>query len=271
MSSSWQRIAAIVGKDVEEIGRQPGLLLPAVAMVLGLSFPAFLLLVITPRLTGESLAESDFAAAAAAAATVAPELSSLTPSGQAQSFVLQQFLLFSLTVPVMGSLSLAAQSVIGEKQSKALEPLLATPITTAELLVGKVATPFALSMILMLASFMLYLAGMALWGEPGVWRTLFWWRTLLLYGLLGPLVSWTALMLAVIVSSRVNDPRTAQQLGGFIVLPITALFVGQLAGQFLLSEPALLATALVLAITNMALTWGGVRLFQRETILMRWK
>ena len=55
---------------------------------------------------------------------------------------------------------------------------------------------------------------MALWGEPRVWQTMFWPRTLLLYGVLGPLVSWTALMLAAIVSSRVNDARTAQQLGG---------------------------------------------------------
>jgi ABC-2 type transport system permease protein len=269
--SRWRRIRALVRKDVDEVGRQPALVLPAVAMVLGLSLPAFLLLVITPRLTGESLADSEFAEAAAAAVAVMPELMSLDPAGQAQAFVLQHFLMFSLIVPVLGSLSLAAQAVIGEKQARALEPLLATPLTTTELLVAKATTPFALSMLLMLATFCLYMAGMALWGERGVWRTLLWPRTLLLYGLLGQLVSWTALLLAAIVSSRVNDARTAQQLGGFVILPITALFVGQLAGQFLLGVPALLVMALALVIANVALTWAGVRVFQRETILMRWK
>ena len=271
MSSRWRRISAIVRKDLDDVGRQPGLLLPAVAMVLGLTLPAFLVLVITPRLTGESLADSEFAEAAAAAITVIPGLAPLAAAGQAQALVLQHFLMFSLIVPVLGSLSLAAQAVIGEKQSRALEPLLATPLTTTELLVAKVATPFGLSMLLTLASFCLYLAGMGVWGEPGVWRTMFWPRTVLLYGLLGPLVSWTALMLAAIVSSRVNDARTAQQLGAFIILPITALFVGQLAGQFLLGVPALLLTALALVLANLALTWVGVRVFQRETILIRWK
>jgi ABC-2 type transport system permease protein len=271
MHSRWRRIAALVRKDADEIGRQPGLILPAVAMVLGLSLPAFLLLVITPRLTGESLADSEFAEAAAAAVTMLPGLKDLDPAGQAQAFVLQQFLMFSLIVPVLGSLSLAAQAVIGEKQSRALEPLLATPLTTTELLVAKAVTPFGLSMLLTLATFCLYLAGIAWWGEPRVWRTMFWPRTLLLYGVLGPLVSWTALMLAAIVSSRVNDARTAQQLGGFIILPITGLFVGQLVGQFLLGVPALLLTALAIVLANLALTWLGVRVFQRETILMRWK
>jgi ABC-2 type transport system permease protein len=89
--------------------------------------------------------------------------------------------------------------------------------------------------------------------------------------LLGPLVSLTALLTAAIVSSRVNDARTAQQLGGFLALPISALFVAQLAGQFLLGVGALLATALVLVAVNAALLWVGVRVFQRETILMRWR
>ena len=79
-------------------------------MVLGLGVPAFLLLVITPRLTGESLADSEFAEAAAAAATMLPGLDALDPAGQAQAFVLQHFLMFSLIVPVLGSLSLAAQA-----------------------------------------------------------------------------------------------------------------------------------------------------------------
>jgi len=271
MHDRWRRIAALVRKDVDEIGSQPGLILPAVAMVLGLSLPAFLLLVITPRLTGESLADSEFAEFAAAAVTTIPGLITLDPAGQAQALVLQHFLMFSLIVPVLGSLSLAAQAVIGEKQARALEPLLATPLTTTELLVAKAMAPFGLSMLLMLASFGVYLGGMALWGERGVWQTLFWPRTLLLYGLLGPLVSWTALMLAAIVSSRVNDARTAQQLGGFIILPITGLFVGQLVGQFLLGMPALLMAALAIVLANLALTWVGVRVFQRETILMRWK
>ena len=51
----------------------------------------------------------------------------------------------------------------------------------------------------------------------------------------------------------------------------TALFVAQLAGQFLVSITALGLAAIGLALVDLGLIWLGVRIFQRETILMRWK
>ena len=271
MPSRWVRIRALARKDADEVRQQPGLIIPAIGMVVGLSLPALFLLVVAPRLLDEPLADSDFAGAAAALMAEVPALDRLTLEGQAQAFVLQQFLMFSLLVPVMGSLSLASQAIVGEKQAKSLEPLLTTPIAVPELLVAKVLTPFVLAMLLLAATHLLYVAAMLAWGEPGVWRTLFWPRTLVLFLLLGPLVSMTALLTAAIVSSRVNDARTAQQIGGFLALPLTALFVAQLAGQFLLGVSALLMTAGMLVVINLVLLWVGVRVFQRETILVRWR
>jgi ABC-2 type transport system permease protein len=264
------RVGAVARKDAGEIMRQPGILLPAVALIIALAAPAFIVTIAVPVVSGEDLADTDFARLAERAGQLGPDAGA-TPAALAQTFLLQQFLIFGLMVPVLGALSLAAQGIIGEKQSRALEPLLATPITTAELLIAKIATPFLLSLAMLAATFLIYLAGMAALGEPAVWRSLFWPRTLVLYGVLGPLVALTGLGMAVIISSRVNDPRTAQQLGGFIVLPITALFVVQLTGQFLLGSGALLMLAAALAIVNVVLLALGVRVFDRETILMRWK
>lgn len=271
MGDRWRRMRAIARKDAEEVRSQPALLLPAAAMVLGLAIPALVVLLAIPRLTGESLAEAGFTDAGDAAAAMGFEAGRLTDEGLAQAFLLQQFLVFSLLVPIMGSLSLASQGIIGEKQARALEPLLATPIRTGELLAGKVMTPFALSMALLAATFLLYLVAMRVWGQPGVWLTLLGPRTLLPFLVLGPLVSLMGLLAAAIISSRVNDARTAQQWGGLLVLPLTALFVVQLTGQFLLGMGALLVTALVLAGACAVLLAVGVRVFQRETILMRWK
>lgn len=272
MRDSWRRIFALARKDAEEVRHQPGLIWPSAALVAGMILPGLAVMVAMPALTGESLADTEFAEAAAAAATArTPELAALSPAAQAQAFLLQQFLLFGLLVPILGALSLAAQAVIGEKQARALEPLLTTPLTTMELLTAKVLTPFVLSIALLTLTFGLYLVGLAGWGEPGVWRTLLWPRTLLLYVVIGPLVSWTALMGAAIISSRVNDPRTAQQLGGFVVLPVTAMFVAQFVGQFLVDTTALTIVAGALLLTNVALTWLGARVFRRDTILTRWK
>jgi len=55
------------------------------------------------------------------------------------------------------------------------------------------------------------------------------------------------------------------------VLPITAVFVAQLAGQFVLGPRILLLSALGLAVLDVILLWIGVRVFDRERILMKWK
>ena len=55
-----------------------------------------------------------------------------------QLFLFQQFLMLFLLTPITGAMALAAHAIVGEKQARTLEPLLATPITTFELLAAKV-------------------------------------------------------------------------------------------------------------------------------------
>ena len=264
-----RRVAAVARKDLEELLRTPGAILPAVAMVFGALVPAFLVALVIPAMTGERLSESrDFAEASA---RFLPALMHLDADARIQAFLMQQFLLLILMVPVVGAMALGAHAVIGEKQTRALEPLLATPLTTLELLAAKTLTPFAVSMTLMWTSFGVYLAGFALFGLPGVWRTLLGPQPLLLIGVVGPLLSLVALQLAVIMSSRVSDPRSAQQLGALVILPLTAVLVAQLMGQFILGPATLLVSALTLVIVNAGLAWVGTRVFEREMILIRWR
>ena len=67
-----------------------------------------------------------------------PEWASFTPRELAGAFAVQQFLVFFLLMPAYIPLSIATFSIIGEKQARTLEPVLATPIRTVELLAGKV-------------------------------------------------------------------------------------------------------------------------------------
>jgi ABC-2 type transport system permease protein len=96
-------------------------------------------------------------------------------------------------------------------------------------------------------------------------------RTWGLFFLVGPLITVTALLLAVIISSRVNDPRSAQQLGALVVMPVTVVFIGQLIGQFLVGLRVMMVTGAMLLVVNCVLAAVGVLLFDRERILMRWK
>jgi ABC-2 type transport system permease protein len=80
-----------------------------------------------------------------------------------------------------------------------------------------------------------------------------------------------AVGVGVIVSSRVNDTRTAQQVGGFLVVPLMLIFIPMFLGTLVLTGTIFLIGAFLFAILDVAVLIAAVALFQRETILTRWK
>jgi ABC-2 type transport system permease protein len=174
-------------------------------------------------------------------------------------------------IPVTSSMSLAAHSVVGEKQARSLEPLLVTPITTFELLGAKVLGAFIPSILLTAGFFLVYIVTAALLARPGVAWALLGPRMVGIVFILGPLAALAALQMAVCVSSRVNDARTAQQIGVFVILPIAGLLVGQLAGAIELTVTLIAWITLGLLVVNAGLMRVGIALFDRETILTRWR
>jgi ABC-2 type transport system permease protein len=88
---------------------------------------------------------------------------------------------------------------------------------------------------------------------------------------LAPLASLLALQLAVCVSSRVNDSRSAQQIGALVILPISGLMIAQLFGTLQLTLPITAAIALLLLAVNAGILWLATVLFDREAILTRWR
>lgn len=266
------RIRALMLKDMAELARNPGAVLPALAVMVAALIPPFLVVVAAPRLSGEALDESsEFAEAARAALDVLPELASLDTTGRIQAFLFHQFGLLLLLVPVVGAMAIAAHAVVGEKVGRSLEPLLASPISTAELLAAKTLTPFAFALVVMWLALALFVTGIAFVGAPGVWTTFTGVRSVVLFFVVGPLLSLISLLMTVIISSWVNDPRSAQQLGALVILPITGVFLAQIIGQFVFGIGALLLSALALVVLTAVLLWTGVRVFQRERILMRWR
>jgi ABC-2 type transport system permease protein len=269
---TWHRVFALARKDARELLRNPGAIVPAIMMVFGSLFPAFLVIVLVPRIVGRTLEESgEFAEDAVNAIAHMPELAGLAGDALVQTFLFHQFSLLLLLVPIVSATALATHAVIGEKQARALEPLLATPISTLELLAAKTLTPFVFALVLTWAAVGLYLLGAFAFGEPGVWRAVASPRLLIMFGLLGPLVELASLLVSVIVSSRASDPRSAQQLTALLILPITAVFVAQLMGVLVLGPSAMLLASLGCVVLDVLLLWLGIRVFQRETILTRWR
>jgi ABC-2 type transport system permease protein len=268
---SGRRIGAVLVKEVAELRRNRMALVPVILLaVFSIGLP-FLIALVIPLIAGEPLAADPEFARIIKQGGIPPGTQHLDDEGLIQAFVFQQFLMMQLLIPVTGAMAFAGYSLIGEKQGRTLEPLLATPITTAELLVGKGLGALLPSLAIMLAASIVYFGGMSILAEPGVFRAVLNRRSVLLMLGVGPMAALVALQIAVLVSSRVNDPRTAQQFGALLILPLTALFVMQFNGVFTLTLPVILLLFAVLTAIWLVLVVVGVAAFDRETILTRWK
>ena len=265
------RALALLGKELADLRQNLAIFVPSVIVTVIAILMPVIVAVIVPAVTGERLSDSGDLEIAVEMYKKDPAMRALEPEAAIQAYVFQYFLVMLVLAPITSAMSVAASSVIGEKQARTLEPLLVTPITTFELLGAKLLGALLPALFVSVISLALYLLVVAAVAANGVFSVLLGPRTLGVVLLLGPLASMVALQLAICVSSRVNDARTAQQLGIFVILPIPALLLGQIFGGIELTGPLILWMALGLFIVNVGLMWVAVRLFDRETILTRWK
>ena len=265
-------IEAIVRKEWAETLKNKTIVWTFIGLAAMFGLMPLLLSVGLPALVGESaFNDPDIATATRLLQQMAPDFAALGPLQQFQVFMLRQFLPMFLLLPVMGAMSIATYSIIGEKTSRSLEAVLATPTTTRDLLLAKSLAATIPSVLGTWAVFGLQALLVRLWAGPVVSAFALDTATWTLILLITPLIAFLALGFGVIVSSRANDPRSAQQVAVILILPLIGLIVGQSAGLFLLGSGAVLVAALVLLVLDILVLLAGVRLFERERILTRWK
>ena len=261
------RIRTLIEKEFIDIARNRSALVPVVMVtVMSLALP-FGIAIAVPAVTGRGLGD-DADLVKVSAAVTHHDLSS---DASVQLFLFQQFLMLFLLTPITGAMALAAHAIVGEKLSRTLEPLLATPVTTFELLAAKVVGALAPTLAISLIGLVLYFAGILLFAEPGVTAAMASTRTLILIVLVAPAAALVSLQAAILVSSRVNDARTAQQFGVLIIIPLTGVLVAQFTGSLWLSATALGLAGLGLLVLWVLLALLSVAVFERESILTRWK
>ncbi len=200
-----------------------------------------------------------------------PQWADLPVADVFQIVMMQQMMVLFLIIPLIIPLTVAAFSIIGEKKAHTLEPLLATPTPTSTILLGKAIAAIMPGLFATWFAYAISIIGLKFMVTPVVFAALFsptWWVAMLF---LVPLLAILAVMIGIIISSRVNDTRVAQQLGGVVLLPVVALSIGQISGFLLLNlNVMLIATAAALVLDALAL-WMATVLFERERILTRWK
>jgi ABC-2 type transport system permease protein len=199
------------------------------------------------------------------------ELAGLDVNATMQVLLNDQFMFMQLMIPMILPTVIAAHSIIGEKQARTLEPLLATPIRTWELLVAKTLAAVVPAVLLSWLAYGLSLAGVSLVASATIVGYLC--RPLWSVGVLlaAPLLGIASAIGTVIISSRVTDVRAAQAMAGVGVVPLLAIGLSVLVGQRFLDTGFLVGSILALVPLDLGLVWLATRLFRREVILTRWK
>ncbi len=185
--------------------------------------------------------------------------------------MLNAFSFFFIIVAAYLPTFIASYSLVGEKVEKSLEPLLATPITDGELLLGKTIASFfpPIMAIYIGAAIFMVLNNLLTHQTLGYYYFPNWTMGIILL-LVAPLAAILSVEMSVIISARATDVRGAQLLGGLIVLPLAAIYVMSETGLVSLNTNNLFIISGVILLVDVILFFISTKTFQREEILTKW-
>ena len=204
---------------------------------------------------------------------VLPLLGTLTLPGTASpglvKGVVGQAMLMLLAVPLLLPSTVAAYTVIGEREQGTLEPVLTTPLTDRELLSGKALAATVPALVLSWVLFGVYMGAVRMAASApvvdAVWRPA-WFAAQVL---LAPVLAAFAIIAGMAISARSSDIRVAQQLAGLVALPMMGGLAAVSYGAVTPSVKVFVIAGVVVAMVD-GLGWRGLtRLFDRERLLTR--
>jgi len=173
-----------------------------------------------------------------------------------------------LIVPAVIPASIAAYSVVGERDQGTLEPLLTTPVRRGEILIGKALASFvpSVGIAYLLFALVVVLAHFFA-GNPAVATTLTDGSHILGQALFAPLLAAWSIGVGTAISARSSDVRIAQQLGTLASLPplgATALVSFQVLP---LGVWTAVGFGLGLLVIDIVMWRGVVATFDRERLI----
>lgn len=163
------------------------------------------------------------------------------------------WLLYLLGIPAVVPTVIAAYAVVGERAQGTLEPVLTTPVSRAEFLLGKALAALAPSVVVSYGVFALVVALIGRFAEPASAAALLRGPAVVVQLVFTPLLAGWSIWLGIAVSARARDIRVAQQLAMLVSLP--SVVVAILAAVDVI--PGTLATASVLGVVLVGLNIAG--------------
>ena len=265
MRFHWRRARAVAWKDGLDLRKNPGLVWSMAAL------PAVLVLVPT-LMVWAWVRSPDDATFRAMALYYDPNFPrGASPTRFLVDKVLTDWFGLFLLMPLFTPILIASQSVAGEKERRTLEPLLASPVTSAELVTGKSLAAVLPAVAISWVAFVAFCLSVDAVAWPlvhgpvlpnGLW--------LFGVGVVAPLYAFLGNGIAVLVSARVGEARLAQQLSALVVLPLMGLVAGQLAGWLRAGASYYALQGAIVLVLDVGLVVASIRLFDRDRLVSRW-
>ena len=166
--------------------------------------------------------------------------------------------------PISFSLVIALEAFVGEKERNSLEPLLTTPLTDAQLYLGKTLAAMIPPLLAAYLGIAVYLVGLYFFKD--------WTPSPTLLALVVLLTTAEGLVMvsgAVVLSSQTTSVRAANLLASFVIIPMALLVQGESLIMFWAKYDVLWWIVLFLVVVDVVLVRMGIRIFNREELLGR--
>ncbi len=166
--------------------------------------------------------------------------------------------------PLSVSLVIALESFVGEKERRSIEPLLCSPLSDAQLYLGKLLASMVTPLLASFLGIAVYLFGIyrnTTWRAEPAFLT-----QILLLTLVQAIVMVSG---AVVVSSQTTSVRAANLLSSFIIIPMTMVIQGESVVMFWAQYGVLWWIILADLIIAALLVRTGLAYFNREEMLGR--
>lgn len=179
------------------------------------------------------------------------------------------FMVIAAIIP----LYISSYGIVGEKIEKSMEPLLSTPTSDGEILMGKYIGTFIPTLLSIYLGAVVYMALIDLFTH-GRFGYLFFpnlsFSIMLLVAV--PISSTYAITLSVFISSKVNNVMSSYQGGGLTLIPFLIIYVmGEIGFIQLDNTENILIISGALLVVAISMYFISKGTFGREKILTEWK
>ncbi len=265
-SASWARVRTLLFKEWCEMRENKTLIGTAIGMPLLMAGSAIAMLIMAANAKPKSNGGDEWKMLLGDRAEL------FSDGAQAmQVYMGEMGLMLILLLPAVVPPLLAATTIVREKQSRSIEALLVTPVTTWELVLSKLIFCTVVGVVPTYLSILAYYAVAALKLSAFAFSMLATPAWIIVVVLLGPLLGVCAGGFAIAISARVKEVQNAQQLATMVCMPLLGVMALQGSGLATLSTSGALVGAALLILVDALVLAMSVSLFERETILTRWK